>query len=153
MSTHRVALADAFITHRQHLWELCFRVTGSVTDADQLLRDSFRRVVEQPGGHRESDWRAHLTHSAVLLAIEALRRRKRRKYTGPWLPSLLETGDAASHGSRHDEGLPRYDMVESASVAFLCALDALDPRERVMFVLCDALGHDPFDAAARAGWS
>jgi hypothetical protein len=39
-------------------------------------------------------------------------------------------------------------MVESSSMAFLRALEPLDPRERTVLVMCDALGDHVHDAAA-----
>jgi len=145
---YRVVAADAFTSQRQHLWDLCYRVTGSVADADVLMRDCFARVVDQPVGTRDADWRTQLTRAAASLAAETFRQRRRRNYPGPWLPSPIETGNAASRSSRPGDALSRYDMVESSSMAFLRALELLDPRERLMFVMCDALGHDPFEAAS-----
>ncbi len=146
---YRVVAADAFSTQRQQLWDLCYRVTGSVVDADMLLRECFTRALEQPQSDREADWRPHLVRSASTLAIETLRHRKRRRYVGCWLPSPVETGSAVSPGPRPEAGDgARYDMVESGSMAFLKALEGLDPRERVLFAMCDAFGFSPPDAAA-----
>src|SRR5258706_4572208 len=145
---YRVVAADAFSTQRQHLWDLCYRVTGNVPDADMLLRECFAKAIERPLIDREADWRRHLVRSAAVLAVDALRHRKRRNYVGCWLPSPIETGDAASPGQRTVvEGLPRYDMVESGSMAFLRALEALDPRARLLLVMCDVFGFAPPDAA------
>jgi DNA-directed RNA polymerase specialized sigma24 family protein len=138
---YRVVAADAFSTQRQLLWDLCYRVTGTVGDADMLLRDCFSRVVERPLVDRGADWGPHLIRSAAMLSMEALRHRTRRHYVGCWLPSPLETGDAASPAPRPLAATgARYDMVESGSMAFLKALEALTPRERVVFVMCDAFG-------------
>jgi DNA-directed RNA polymerase specialized sigma24 family protein len=146
---HRVVAADAFSTERRYLWDLCYRATGSAADADMLLRDSFARAVEHPLA-RDADWRLHLTRSAAILAMDALRRRKRRKYIGCWLPSPCETGAAVSRAPRPSTSShgPRYDAVESGSMAFLVALEALAPRERVMLLMCDAFGVEPYEAAA-----
>jgi len=147
---YRVVAADAFSTQRQLLWDLCYRVTGSIADADMLLRECFARAVERPLLDRDADWRPHLLRSAATLAMETLRQRKRRHYVGSWLPSPIETGNAASPGPRSaDAATLRYDMVESGSMAFLRALEVLDPRERVVLVMSDALGfHLPEAAAA-----
>ena len=146
---YRVAAADTFSTQRQHLWDLCYRVTGSVTDADTLLRECFAKAVERPLVDHDADWWSHLVRSAATLAMEALRHRKHRRYVGCWLPSPVETGNAASPVHRpHSASGARYDMVESGSMAFLRALEALEPRERVLFVMCDALGFPLQDAAA-----
>lgn len=145
---YRVVAADAFSTQRQHLWDLCYRVTGSVADADMLLRECFAKAVERPLIEREADWRPHLIRSAAMLAVDALRHRRRRNYVGSWLPSPIETGNAASPGPRTlVVSVPQYDMVESGSMAFLRTLETLDPRERLLFALCDVFSFVPQDAA------
>lgn len=138
----RAVAADAFSTQRQKLWDLCYRATGTASDADVLLRDCFRRAMERPLMNRRADWRPHLIRSAALLAMDALRRRKRRHYIGCWLPSPVETGNEASGAPRPGTATPaaRYDAVESGSTAFLLALEELDPRERLSFVLSDTFG-------------
>lgn len=148
MLYHAVA-SDAFAVHRQFLWDLCYRVTGSAVDADALLRDCFTRAVESPLRDRDVDWRAHLTATAARLAAVTLRHRKHRRYLGCWLPSPVETGNGASQAGRRDSSAdgPRYDVVESGSFAFLMALEELDPRDRVVFLLCDVFGREPSDAA------
>jgi RNA polymerase sigma-70 factor (ECF subfamily) len=144
-----VVAADAFSTERRYLWDLCYRATGSAADADTLLRDSFSSAVEHPPDS-DADWRPRLTRSAAILAMDALRLRTRRKYIGCWLPSPCETGADASRAPRPpaSSGGPRYDAVESGSMAFLVALEALAPRERMMLLMCDALGAEPYEAAA-----
>src|SRR5476651_2446060 len=121
MLYRRVAAADVFSTEREHLWDLCYRVTGSAVDADLLLRDSFTKALEHPLANRDSDWRPYLTRSAALPAMEVLRQRKRRTYIGCWLPSPCETGAGVSPAPRPAAGTlgARYDIVESGSIAFL----------------------------------
>ena len=146
---YRVVAADAFSTQRKLLWDLCYRVTGTVTDADRLLRECLAGSVDRPLSEHNEDWQPHLVRSAAMLAMEALRNRKRRQYVGSWLPAPMETGNAASPGSRPDAASgARYDMIESGTIAFLRALEALEPRERVIFVMCDAFGLDLQETAA-----
>ena len=138
---YRVVAADAFSTQRQLLWDLCYRVTGTAGDADMLLRDCFAKAVEPPPVERDADWRPNLVGSAATLAMDVLRARKRRNYVGAWLPSPIDTGNATSRAPRPSatDGT-RYDMVESGSIAFLKALEELEPRERLVLVMCDAFG-------------
>ena len=42
----------------------------------------------------------------------------------------------------------RYERLESATFAFLLALEALTPRQRAALVLCDVCGHSAREAAA-----
>jgi RNA polymerase sigma-70 factor (ECF subfamily) len=140
--------ADTLGRYRQLLWDFAYRATGTVADADTVLRECFPRALRKPLVEHESDGRQFLTSGAAKSAREALRQRKRRQYVGCWLPAPVETGNAASAGPRpNTNGGARYDMVESGSMAFLLALEALDSRERILFVLCDALGFSVQDAA------
>lgn len=152
MPYHATA-SDAFASHRQFLWDLSYRITGSSVDADALLHDCFTRAMETPLRDPDADWRAYLTTIAARLAVVTVRHRKHRKYPGCWLPSPVETGDAASPAGRPEpsaEG-PRYDLVESGTFAFLNALEGLEPRERAVFLLCDVFGRELSDAGRILG--
>jgi RNA polymerase sigma-70 factor (ECF subfamily) len=68
---------------------------------------------------------------------------------GPWLPSPIETGDG-DEADAADPALPtdaRYDLRESASFAFLRALEALTPQQRAVLVLRDVLDYSVREAA------
>src|SRR3954466_15867644 len=120
----RVVAADALTAQRQLLWDLSYRITATVTDADLLVRECVAKADAPLQTDRDRNRRAHLLGAAASLAIEALRNRKRRQYVGAWLPAPLETGNAASGGPRPDPTSgARYDMVESGTIAFLRALE------------------------------
>jgi len=149
---YRAVAAVAFSTQRQVLWDLCYRMTGTVGDADMLLRDCFSTAAESPSVDRDGDRGSHLMRSAVMLSMAALRHRRRRHYVGCWLPSPVETGNAVSQALRPlSATAARYDTVESGSIAFLTALEALVPRERAVLVMCDAFGVDVQGAASTLG--
>jgi len=67
------------------------------------------------------------------LARDRLRRRKRAGYVGPWLPEAMEAeADPALSDPEH-----RYGLRESASFAFLLALEPLTSRQRAVLLLRD----------------
>jgi len=78
--------AAAFREHERFLWALCYRMTGSAADADDLVQETFVRALERPPPRTDLPWRPWLTRVAMNLARDALRRRRRRGYVGPWLP-------------------------------------------------------------------
>ena len=140
---------DTLSRYRRFLWDFAYRATGTIADADAVLRECYPRVVRQPSLDSEPDARRLLTSGGARLALEVVRQRKRRHYVGCWLPAPLETANAASPGPRPNGASgARYDMVESGSMAFLLALEDLESRERVILVMCDALGLSVHDAAA-----
>jgi RNA polymerase sigma-70 factor (ECF subfamily) len=96
------------------------------------------------------------------LAHDVLRRRRRRRYVGPWLPSPIETDDEEPPAHEPvvvgDDGRPlttegRYDLMESVSFAFLLALEALTPRQRAVLLLRDVFDYAVEDAAAALAMS
>jgi RNA polymerase sigma-70 factor (ECF subfamily) len=147
----RAAAAREFQARRHFLWGLCYRMTGSTADADDLVQETFARAVERPPSDLQTGWPARLSRVATMLSLDALRNRKRREYVGPWLPAPMETGDEASPpdaAAAHDaSGAPRYDAIESVSVAFLLALESLTPRERALLLLRDVFGYSAHEAA------
>jgi RNA polymerase sigma-70 factor (ECF subfamily) len=145
-----------FSAHREHLWGLCYRVTGSAADAEDLVQETFRRALEKPPVDTERPWRPWLARVATRLAIDALRRRRTRQYVGPWLPSPVETPPGAASGepaSPEADAEARYGLRESVSFAFLRALEALAPMPRAALVLRDALGYSGPETAEILGVS
>lgn len=127
--------------HGAHLRGLCYRMTGSIADADDLVQETFVRALQSPP-ERPGPLRPWLTRVALNLSRDLLRARKRQGYIGPWLPSPLATTD--------DEGAPlpdveprstegRYDLLESVSFAFLLALEELSGTQRAVLILRDVL--------------
>jgi RNA polymerase sigma-70 factor (ECF subfamily) len=91
---------------------------------------------------------------AVNIARDALRRRKRRQYVGPWLPTPVETtglddagADASADADAGVDAEARYGLRESASFAFLLALEALTPQQRAVLLLRDVLDYSVREAA------
>jgi RNA polymerase sigma-70 factor, ECF subfamily len=138
----RATAGREFQAHRHFLWGLCYRMTGSAADADELVQETFVRAIERPPLSERDGWRAWLTRVAANLSIDTLRLRKRREYVGPWLPAPVETGDDASpSGHEMASTEHRYDLIESVSVAFLLALEHLTPRQRVVLILRDVFDY------------
>jgi RNA polymerase sigma-70 factor (ECF subfamily) len=146
------AIASWFEQHRSFLWGLSYRITGSAADADDVVQDTFVRACQHAPKHLE-DPRRWLTRVAVNLGRDVLRRRKRRAYIGPWLPTPISTDQDDSLPSfepivdgQSFEG--RYDLLESASLAFLHALEVLTPMQRAVLLLRDVFDYSAAEAAA-----
>jgi RNA polymerase sigma-70 factor, ECF subfamily len=138
--------------HGRYLWGLCYRMTGSAADADDLVQETLLRALEKPPARTDEPMRPWLSRVAVNLGIDRLRARRRRDYVGPWLPSPIETDagelDLAVE-PRGTEG--RYDLLESVSMAFLVALEALTPRQRAVVLLCGVFDWSVAEAAEALG--
>lgn len=131
--------------HRGLLWGLCYRMTGTPADADDLVQETFLKALEHPPSDVESSLRPWLVRVAMNLARDTLRRRKRRSYVGVWLPAPVDTIDGESAGWPEPATLPdtgpeaHYGAKESASYAFLLALEALTATQRAVLLLRDVL--------------
>jgi RNA polymerase sigma-70 factor (ECF subfamily) len=144
----RTALAQAFRDHERHVWALAYRMTGSAADADDVVQETFARAVARPPARLDEPLRGWLTRVAVNLARDALRRRRRGRYVGPWLPSPVESPAFEEPAAPTAAGAAaRYDLRESASFAFLLALEALTPRQRAVLLLRDVLDYSVQEAA------
>ena len=127
---------------RPYLWALAYRLTGCAADADEIAQEAMARALEHSPAGELRPW---LTQVAVNLGRDVLRRR-RRGYPGEWLPSPIPTDEPPS--VEPVDFVPgadaRYSLLESVSVAFLIALEALTPAQRAVLLL-----RDVFDLSVR----
>lgn len=127
---------EAFRLHRRFIWGVCYRMTGSAADADDVVQDTFTQALSRPPTRLDEPLRPWLITVALNRSRDLLRRRRRRRYTGSWLPSPVEVELA-------DEGTEaRYSQLESVSYAFLLALEALTPQQRAVLIMRDVLDFD-----------
>lgn len=112
------------------LFALAYRMTGSVSDAEDVIQEAWRRLLDQPGGTVESPPR-WLYRTVSNLSIDALRSAKRTTtgYHGPWLPEPV-VPDAYFRGPEA-EAIVREDL----SMALLLMLENLSPVQRAVWVL------------------
>ena len=144
--------AEAFAEDRPFLWGLLYRMTGDAADAEDLVQETFVRLLRRPPARLDEPLRPWLVRVAMNLGRDHLRRRRRRRYEGPWLPAPLPTGEdepPAFEPPSPDGGpAARYEWIESLSVAFLLALEALTPRQRAVLLLRDVFDYPVAETAA-----
>lgn len=132
-------MSDAFAAERPRLVGLAYRITGSRTEAEDVVQDAWLRwqQADRTGIRNPAAW---LTTVTSRLALDTLRsaRVRREAYVGPWLP------EAVTPEPGPDE---RAEVAESITVGFLAVLERLGPVERVVFLLADVFGV-PFDEIA-----
>ncbi|MFW6197805.1 MAG: RNA polymerase sigma factor, partial [Myxococcota bacterium] len=80
MKNLRAELDAGFRAHDRLLWGLCYRMTGSAADADEIVQETFARALSRPPGDLEPSLRPWLVRVAMNLARDALRRRRRQSY-------------------------------------------------------------------------
>jgi RNA polymerase sigma-70 factor (ECF subfamily) len=135
-------------TLRPRLLSIAYRMTGSRTDAEDLVQEAMLRVHLAAERQRIESVEAYATTVLTRLAVDHLRsaRVRRESYVGPWLPEPV----ADDPGGRALEGDAEraVELAESLSLAFLVALESLGPVERAALLLHDVFAYDYREIAA-----
>lgn len=154
--------------YRRELQLHCYRMLGSVQDAEDLLQETLLAAWRGLDRfERRASLRAWLYRIATNRCLNALRDRKRRPHEAssmvePPPPTRMAEStwlepypDALLEGLADTVAGPeaRYETRESVGLAFVAALQHLPPRQRAALVLRDALGYDTAEAAAVLGSS
>ncbi|MCL2555047.1 MAG: sigma-70 family RNA polymerase sigma factor [Actinomycetia bacterium] len=145
--------------YRHELQVHCYRILGSVQDAEDLLQETllaaWRGLAGYEGRASVRAWLYRIATNRCLNALrdsarrphdraalhvevplpEPTRRRGEPTWLEPYPDVLLEELPDGAPGPE-----ARYEMRESVSLAFLVALQELPPRQRAVLVLRDVLG-------------
>ncbi|MBA2944729.1 RNA polymerase sigma factor SigJ [Streptomyces himalayensis] len=145
-----------FVDHRELLFSIVYNMLASVADTEDVLQETWlsltgrgrRSPLEEIGNPR-----AYLVRIAVnhALARQAVIRRRRETYVGPWLPEPLVAGSAAvvdAAGGESGDAADQALRTESVSMAMLVILETLTPLERAVFVLNEVFGYAHTEIAA-----
>lgn len=160
-------------THRRELKLHCYRMMGSLHEADDLVQDTLLRAwrarSEFDGRGSVRGWLTMIATNACLNALKARTRARR---------FLQEPGRPPSHGPATggataevawvepypDAELPdladsepgpevRYETREAVQLAFVAAIQDLPPRQRAALLLSDVLGWSAAETAGLLGGS
>jgi RNA polymerase sigma factor (sigma-70 family) len=125
----------------------CYRLTGSVADASDLVQETFVRAIESPPRDPTASWRPWLVRVATNLLRDRLRR-DRREYVGSWLPAPIDTAaEGWWRGGLDGDAAGRYEAAESVTFAFLLALETLTPIQRAVLLLRDVYDYSTRECA------
>jgi RNA polymerase sigma factor (sigma-70 family) len=131
----RTWLADRFEAHRSHLRAAAYRMLGSLSEADDAVQETWLRLSRSNAAEVENlgGW---LTTVVGRVSLDKLRSRRIRGevQVDSHLPEPIV--------SRSDARDPEQELLlaDSIGLALLVVLEALEPAERISFVL-----HDMFD--------
>ncbi|WP_233196699.1 sigma-70 family RNA polymerase sigma factor [Verrucosispora sp. ts21] len=142
-------LQRAFDEHRRELHVHCYRLAGNVTDADDLVQETFlhawRARDRFEGRASARTWFSRIATNIFLDSRKAAGNRT-LPYGDPleWSTELGPYPDALL-ADDPQTGLAARETVELAVIA---ALMYLPPRQRAAFVLRDVYGWTPQEIAA-----
>jgi RNA polymerase sigma-70 factor (ECF subfamily) len=163
------AFRDLVEVHSHELQVHCYRILGSLQDAEDALQETLVSAWRNLGefGQRSS-LRTWLYQIATNRCLSMLRAGSRRPRIAPPLPeaTLPEptgAGDAPPWLEPYPDVLldhlvdqrpgpeARYETTEAISLAFIIALQLLPPRQRAALVLRDVLGYHAAEVAQMLG--
>jgi RNA polymerase sigma-70 factor (ECF subfamily) len=155
------ALTDGY---RRELHLHCYRMLGSVTDAEDLLQETMTAAWQGLEGFAgRSSLRAWLYRIATNRCLNAIRDGKRRPPPAPVPPfeppEPSRRGDVTWLQPYPDAWLDqpaeeargpaqRHEARETVELAFIAALQRLPPRQTAVVVLCDVLDFSTAEVAA-----
>jgi len=122
--------------YRSELFAHCYRMLGTVDEAEDALQEALMRAWQGRQTYRkEISFRAWLYRIATNTCLNAIAARKRDRIEPGPCPDDLLTGIASAESGPE----ARYDSHESVSLAFLTVLQVLPPRQRAALLLHDVL--------------
>jgi RNA polymerase sigma-70 factor (TIGR02960 family) len=151
-------------SHRRELQVHCYRMLGSVADAEDAVQETMLAAWQGIGGFAEEraslrTWLYTIATSRCLNARRAASRRPATEWDvsqfeapvpvprdeAVWLqpfPDALLDGAAGPLGPE-----ARYEQGEAISLAFVAALQLLPPRQVAVLILRDVLGYRASEVA------
>jgi RNA polymerase sigma-70 factor (ECF subfamily) len=159
----RVAFGRLTEPHRNELITHCYRMLGSIQDAEDLVQETLLRAWNRLETYEgRASLRAWLYKIATNACLDELRRRPKRAlpqgYREPMAmdeppqppvpdPIWLEPYPDELLAPLDQDPAVRYEARESITLAFLAALQTLAPRQRSVLLLCDVLDWEASEAA------
>lgn len=133
-------MQEMYEKYKMLLFKLAYQLTGSVSDAEDVVHDVFLKLYDVPP-EKLGEPKAYLCKMVTNRCrdLQKTARKKREQYFGEWLPEPFSKSEEDSIDSviRDDE----------LSYGILVLLEKLTPTERVVFVLREALGFDYHEIA------
>ncbi len=155
--------------YRRELQLHCYRMLGSLQDAEDLVQETFLRAWRGLAGFKgDASFRSWLYRIATNVCLTALAKRASARRALPetqappaasdqmpegapateiaWLEPYP---DAALEGIADDAPGPdaRYELHEAVQLAFVAAIQLLPPRQRAVLLLRDVLGWSATETA------
>lgn len=135
-------VAEQFEESRPRLRGIAYRMLGSDAEADDAVQEAWLRL-SRTGPEGIDNLAGWLTTVVSRVCLDMLRSRSSRREDPA--EAILREGEPAAA----DADSPEHDVVlaDSLGPALMLVLDALDPDERLAFVLHDLFGV-PFEEVA-----
>ncbi len=143
------AFVRAVSPYRNELHRHCYRMTGSVDDADDILQETLFRAWRSLGTYAgRSSFRAWLYRIATNRSIDTLGGKARQEIATPW-EGEREGLEPMWLQPYPDNPAEINERREHIATAFVVAIQRLPPKQRAALLLKDVLGFSvPYIATA-----
>jgi RNA polymerase sigma-70 factor (ECF subfamily) len=155
--------------YRRELQVHCYRMLGSLTDAEDMLQETllaaWRGLAEFQGRASVRTWLYRIATNRCLNALRSAGRRVPTEPVPPFQPPepsrrgevtwLQPYPDALLEGIADPAPGPeaRYQATEAVELAFVAGLQRMPPRQAAALVLRDVLGFGTVEVAGMLGTS
>ncbi len=150
------AFEEMFRRHRRELHIHCYRMTGSLVEAEDLVQETFVRAWRGLDAFQaRASLRAWLYRIATNTCLDALEHRGRRTIAAGDITDLLgESGAIQPYpnalldppGSGNESPDSAVVAKETIELGFIAALLHLPPRQRAVLIVRDVLGMSAVEA-------
>lgn len=153
------AFRDLVQPHQGELRLHCYRLLGSLTDAEDALQETLLSAWRGIATFQaRSGWRTWLYRIATNRCLNLVRDRGRQKRTAP-VPPFVPPAPSAQHDVDWLEPYPdallgpetTVQQREAVELAFVTVLQRMPPRQAAALVLRDVLDFDTGEVAAMLG--
>ncbi|WOP19985.1 RNA polymerase subunit sigma-70 [Raineyella sp. LH-20] len=158
------AFRDLTAPHRRELAAHCYRILGSVPDADDAVQETMLAAWKGLGGFAgRSSLRTWLYTIATRASLRLAEQRPPRMLSWDAHPAGDPLGDLGGVDTETawldpwiepaDDPAELVEHRETISLAFLAALQRLPPNQRAVLILRDVLGFSAVETAEQLGTS
>jgi len=125
--------------YRPFLISFAYRMTGSISEAEDLVQDTFLECARFPRSEIKNP-KSWLTKICANKGIDHLKSayKRRETYPGPWLPDVIPDSLQVWSSLQGSES-PETTLIasESLTTSFLLLAEHLTPEERAVYLLSE----------------
>jgi RNA polymerase sigma-70 factor, ECF subfamily len=123
--------------YRPFLISFAYRMTGSLSEAEDLVQDTFIECANVPRSEIKNP-KSWLTKICANKGLDHLKSayKRRETYPGPWLPDAIPDSFQV-WTNLHGNESPEKSLIvsESLTMSFLLLVERLTPEERAIYLL------------------
>ena len=136
MLFNELNIEDLYKEYKNYCISIAYYLLGSMTDAEDIVQDTFLKLKEHENiGEDITNFKAYINKMIVNRCMNELKSSRKRKenYIGTWLPEpVLQTFNS--------EPLDNLIQSDQLSYSYMVLMENLLPKERIAYVLRNALG-------------